>query len=130
MIYPLQTLPLPTFKYFIPTNQTFHFLLVSTRTIRGDKVFFDPAKLLSMHILVTKRKKRVFVILSNLDIWSCLSNNRISKKPGFYLSSINSVYTRVASRHRDHNSATCNALFTFYSALFYIINSKNNIYHF
>lgn len=83
MIYPLQTLPLPTFKYFIPTNQTFHFLLVSTRTIRGDKVFFNPAKLLSMHILVTKRKKRVFVILSNLDIWSCLSNNRISKKPVF-----------------------------------------------
>lgn len=36
MIYPLQTLPLPTFKYFIPTNQTFQFLLVSTRTIRGD----------------------------------------------------------------------------------------------
>lgn len=83
MIYPLQTLPLPTFKYFIPTNQTFHFLLVSTRTIRGDKVFFDPAKFLSMHILVTKRKKRVFIILSNLDIWSCLSNNRISKKPVF-----------------------------------------------
>lgn len=66
MIYPLQTLPLPTFKYSIPTNQTIHFLLVSTRTIRGDKVFFNPAKLLSMHILVTKRKKRVFVILLTL----------------------------------------------------------------
>lgn len=129
MIYPLQTLPLPTFKYSLPTNQTIHFLLVSTRTIRGDKVFFDPAKLLSMHILVTKRKKRVFVILLTLTFGPVFQTIEYRRSPVFYLSSINSVYTRVASRHRDHNSATCNALFTFYSVLFYII-SKNNVYRF
>lgn len=28
--------------YFIPTNQTFHFLLVSTRKIRGTKSSFTP----------------------------------------------------------------------------------------
>lgn len=90
MIYPLQTLPLPT---TVPTNQTFHLLLASTRNIRGTKSSFTPSSYFQCIYWLPREKKRAFVILSNLDIWSCHSDNRISKKPGFYLSSINTVYT-------------------------------------
>lgn len=79
--------------YTIPTNQSF-ISFQPLHEISGGLSLLSPRQVtFNAYIGYQEKKQRVFVILSNLDIWSCHSDNRISTKPGFYLSSINTVFT-------------------------------------